>query len=73
MTVPADEGGGQVTSDSVITWSQAETIPVHGWHYVHCTLILCLCIQTSTGRWLMTTAVRKAFNKLGGGGVQGQG
>ena len=40
MSVPADEGGGgrghQVTSDNVSTWSQAGTIPAHGWHRILC-------------------------------------
>ena len=58
MTVPADEGGGQVTSDSVITWSQAGTIPAHGWHQTLCTLRQRLRTKTSTGRSFITTAVQ---------------
>ena len=58
MSVPADEGGHQVTSDNVITWSQAGTIPAHGWHQTLCTLRQRLRSKTSTGRDFITAAVQ---------------
>ena len=51
-------GGHQVTSDNVITWSQAGTIPAHGWHQILCTLRQRLRTKTSTGRSFITAAVQ---------------
>ena len=51
-------GGHQVTSDNVITWSQAGTIPAHGWHQTLCTLRQRLRTKTSTGRSFITAAVQ---------------
>ena len=59
MTKHVSEGGGhQVTSDNVITWSQAGTIPAHGWHQILCTLRQRLRSKTSTGRSFITAAVQ---------------
>ena len=47
-----------MTSDNVITWSQAGTIPAHGWHQILCTLRQRLRSKTLTGRSFITAAVQ---------------